>query len=131
MERTSCACICTSRADALTYSYIRILTERIAGKYQRPTAVSVHNLVCACVFMLRMLNDTPRGTDLLETMSARSFPELNGMPAFTRSTDSPLPGPQLLRRSSSGLDPPRLGKSRRLSFLHFQLLTRREANWRL
>lgn len=35
-------------------------------------------------------------------------------------------------RGASGLNPPWLGKSRRLSFLHFQLLTsRREANWRL
>jgi len=33
------------------YSYIHILTERTAGKYQRHTAENVYNLICACVFM--------------------------------------------------------------------------------
>jgi len=131
---SSRACMCTSRVDTSMYSYIRILTKRIAGKYQRPTVESVYNLVCVHVCLcLCTLNDTPRRTDLLETPSACSFPELNELRSeclLSRgaSTDSPPPGPQL-PRSLWISNPSRLGKSRWLSFLHFQLSTlRRDMN---
>jgi len=79
--------VCVRRVDTSIYIYtyihthtftrthVRILTKRITGKYQRPTAESeLHARVreYACT-----LDDTSRGRDLLEASSARSFAELS------------------------------------------------------